>query len=534
MSITTVCPNIDTNLQHKDVMLVNPSNFTVRRWVATSYSNNAAQFSMPPPSTSVFIDRCFVMALPVTIAYAGTTTGSNLLQSGYDALRAYPISSIINNVQLTLNNVTFSFQTSEYVPFMARFWRQQRMSGFPSMLDNYQNYVDGVGSVNNPLGVFGNAVKETEPRGAYPMTVVNGSTASTITATIYEPVFVPVLHHNTGEGLGFTGIKSIDLTVNFASNLSRIVSHATSLATFSGITVTLGQPTIDMLYSSPPATMPQQLLSYNAEDLTRYITPVGQSMAPNATVSMTSTNIQLNCVPKWLLVFVREANTYRTYNTSDCALNISAVSINFDNLSGQLSSATEFDLWRLTVANGFQGTWADYHGLTTNVTNGTQVGTCGSFLKLYFGKDITLNEGSYVGKVGAYNLQMNVTVTNTNQSVTIQAPQLYIIAGSHQKIEISPDGLIKQILGIKPEISDNYMPFGEANEFYGGSFMDWLYKIGRFLKQHKLVSRVAKAIPHPVAQTVGELAEKFGYGGYGGYGGQVASRSELLDRIHRV
>jgi hypothetical protein len=534
MSVLTICPNIDTNLQHKDVMLVNPSNFTVRRWVSTSYSNNNATFSMPPPSTDVFIDRCFVMAVPMTITYTGTTTGSALLQAGYDSLRAYPISSVTNNAQLTLNNVTFSFQTSDFVPYLARFWKQQRMSGFPSMLDNYQNYVDGVGSVNNSLGTIGNSVKEVEPRGAYPMIVVNGATSSTITTTVYEPIFLPVLHHNTGDGLGFSGIKTIDLVINYANNLSRIVSHATSLATLSNVSVALGQPTIDMLYSSPPMNMPKQLLTYVADDLTRFITPVGQALAPNASANMTSTNIQLNCVPKWLLIFVREANQNLTYASTDTALNISALSINFDNLSGQLSSATEFDLWRLSVANGFQGTWTDYHGVTANPSTGAQIGTAGSFLKLYFGKDITLNEGSYVGKVGAFNLQLNLTVTNKNQSTTIQAPQLYMLIGSHQKIEISPDGFIKQTLGIVPRATDDYIPFGEANEFYGGSFMDWIYKLGRFIKSNKLISRVAKAIPHPIAQVVGDVADKVGYGGYGGYGGAVASRGDLLKRLQNV
>lgn len=534
MSLTTVCPNIDPNLQHKDVFLVSPSNFTVRRWVSTSYSSSSTTFSMPPPSTSVFIDRCLFLALPVTITYTGTTSGSALLQQGYDALRAYPISSIINNCNLVLNNVTFSFQTSDYVPYLARFWKQSHMSAFPSYLDTYQNYLDGVGDMNNPLGPFSNNVKDVQPRGGYPMLVVNGATSATMSGTIYEPVFMPPLHQNTGEGLGFSGMKTMDLTINYSSNLSRVVSHAPSLATFSGITVTLGQPTIDVLYSSPPqGVVRSHTLSYIADDLNRFITPVGQPLAPNATFQMTSTNIQLNCVPKWLVVFARESNTNLTYASTDTALNIQAVSINFDNLSGQLASATEFDLWRLSIANGLQMSWADWHGVTTNQSTGAEVGTAGSFLKLFFGKDITLNTGSYVGKVGAFNLQLNITVKNVNQTATIQAPQLYIITSSNQKIEISPDGQITQTLGVQLPTSDNYMPFGAATKFYGGSFMDWVWKINKFLRDTKAISGIARAIPHPIAQTISGIADTLGYG-EGGYGGRVASRGALLRRIQNA
>jgi len=546
MSLVTVCPNIDLNLQHRDIHLISPTAVTVRTWVATSSSNNVATFSMPPPSTSVFIDRCFMLSLPITVVYTGTTTGSALLETSKDALRAYPISSVINNVNLVLNNISFSFQTSDYVANMARFWKESKLSGFPSFMDQYQNYSDGVGAVNNPLGSYFNAVGLCQPRGGYPMTIVNGATSATLTSTVFEPIFMPPLNRCTGEGLGFTGIKTIDLTINYAANLTRIISHSTnSLATLTNVVVTLGQPIVYNIYSSPPLDYVPRPLEYMTDSLNRFVTPVGAPLAPNAVFTMTSTNMQLNAVPKWMLIFCREANSNLTYTSTDTVLNISNLAINFDNVAGQLSSASEFDLWRLSAANGLQSSWEQWHGTTPNISAGTQLGTIGSYLKLYFGKDITLKSTVYPGSVGAFNLQFNITVKNVNQTQTIQAPQLYVITSTAQKLVMTPDGYGTQILGVTQEGPTAYIPFDVANKFYGGSFKDWLGKIGHYLqkahqyvRENKLVSGSAKLIPNAMVKTLGEMAEHFGYGegegGEGGEGGRMASKSDLMRRIRNA
>jgi len=546
MSIVTVCPNIDLNLQHKDVKLLSPNAVTIRQWISTSYSNNQASFSMPPPSTSVFIDRCFMKATPVTIAYAGSTTGSNMLQLGYDALRAYPIASITNSDQLTLNNSTFTMQTSELVPYMARYWKAEHYSSFPSYLDTYQVYADGVAAINNPLGAYFNAIDHHQPRGGYPMIVVNASTSASITATIYEPIWLPCLHRNFENGLGFTNIRTCDLVTNYNANLARIVSHALSLATISSITVTMGQPIVYMKYSTPSmGYVPPPVMTYGSEDINRFITPYGATLTANSSATITSTNIQLGGVPRWVLIFCRESNANLTYASTDTACNISNVSINFDNQSGILSSSSEMNLYLMSAKNCLQDTWEQYHGVTSNLA--TQVGTTGSFLKLFFGKDIPLTPGSYPGKIGAYNLSMNVTVKNINQSASITAPNLYIITSVPQKLLIHNGGQVETILGIEERGDGEYVQYDNVVKYYGGSFHSFAAKVGKFfrpvvdwLKKTHLISTVASFIPHPLAQTISGVASRAGFGdgdgdGDGGMtvGGRVASRAELMKRIKK-
>lgn len=554
MSVSTICPNIDLNLQHKDIKLTSPASVTIRQWISTSYSNNQASFSMPPPSTSIFIDRCFLKATPVTINYTGNTVGPALLELGKDALRAYPIASITASDQLTLNNQQFVIQTSELVPYMARYWDQEHFSSFPSFLDTYQEYVDGFGANNNPLGSYADSINKHQLRGGYPMIIVNGALASSIQATIYEPIWVPVLHKEFDNGLGFTNIRTCDLVSNYNSNLARIVSHALSNATLTNVSVTMGQPIVYMKYNTPPVGFVPRTIQYGSEDINRFITQCPTApLAPNVGVTFPSTNIQLNAIPKWMLVFCRESTGNLTYNSTDTALNISNISINFNNISGILSSASEVDLYKISAKNGLQDTWEQWHGVTSRLA--TQVGTTGSFLKLYFGKDVTLAPNSFPGEVGAFNLSMTVTVKNVNQSSPIIAPQLYIITSTHQKLVIHEGGQIETILGVSGEEGE-YMPYDVAMEHYGGSFRDFLGKVGNFftkvgkpvvdfLRNTKLISTVGKALSGvpiigPAASTIGTVAERVGFGEDGGMevggmpvGGRVMSRAELLRRARK-
>jgi hypothetical protein len=472
-------------------------------------------------------------ATPVVITVTGTTSGSALFQGGYDCLRAFPIAAITNSDQLTLNNQTFVIQTSELIPYMARYWSQSKFTSFPSMLDTYQVYVDGVGAINNPLGQYMNALNSEKggmPRGAYPMVIVNGATSSTITATVYEPVWIPILHREFGMGVGLTNVRTCDLISNYSSNLARIFSHALSLATISAVSVAMGQPTVYQMYSTPPAGYVPQPMVYGTEDLNRFVTTVS-TLTANSSVTITSTNMQLNAIPKWILVFVRESNANLTYASTDTACRIDGVSINFNNISGILSTASSHDLFKTSVSNGLEASWEQWWGITSNLA--TKIGTTGSFMKLMFGKDITLAPGEFPGKIGAYNLSLNVTVTNVNQSASITAPSLYVITSVPQKVVIHEGGQVESILGLSGEQGE-YVSYESAMKNYGGSFGDFVKKIGKvlgkavgFLKDSHVISNIASMIPHPIAQTIGQSARAIGLG----EGGQTMSRSELMKRV---
>jgi hypothetical protein len=351
------------------------------------------------------------------------------------------------------------------------------------------------------------------------------------------------------DGLGFSNVRTMDVVVNLL-NLSRIVSHAiNSNVTISNISVAINQPILYMKYSTPKIGYVPRPLSYGSQEIVRFPTAYTSSLSPNASATIVSTNIQLNAIPSHVYLFVRDANANLTYTSTDTLCNISSVNFTFNNRSGLLSSASENTIFDMCRDNGLQDTWEDFHGVVsggaTSTVLSTAVGTCGSVVKLAFGKDISLNSSEWVGKIGAFNLQINVVATNRNQTVTLITPTLYVVPVTPQKLIFHEDGNIESILGISQVSGDApYIPFESVKEFYGGSFKDFIGKVANFfkpvvdfLKSSKIISTVSGLIPHPIAQTISQASSKLGFGegeGEGEDGGRVMSRSQLHRRMRRV
>lgn len=551
MSIVTVVPNLDLNLEHRDVIVEGSSDVSVRQWISTNYSNTALSFSCPPPSLSTFIERCIFLTVPVVITYTGTTTGAALLQNGYDALRAYPLSSIITNSTMTINNQTFTIQTRDVIPYLARYFCETSHTTFPSFLDKSAVYADLATSINNPLGSYFNSVDGFQPRGGFPTIIVNGATSSTLSATIIEPVFIPPLQMSQDKTLGFSNVRTMDFVFNFSSSLSRIVSHAISNATLTNVAVAIQQPTLTMKYYSPKPGYVPRALKFGTHEIVAFPTTSNTALTSNSSTTMVSSNIQLNAIPSHIYVFVRESNANLTYQSTDTFCNISGINITFNNVTGILSTCTEVDLYNIARANGLMDSWEAWKGYTT-VLGGAKIGTAGSILKLCFAKDITLRSDDFVGKTGAYNLLVNATVTNYNQQSSITNPTLYIIAVTPGSLTFHETGSIDKVLGVSRHAdSRQYIPYNVVRAYYGGSFMDVVSRVSSYLKpindwlrRSKAISSVASSIPHPAAHALSSLASSLGYGEGEGegmedsdteeMGGRVLSRQDLKRRLRNL
>ena len=105
----------------------------------------------------------------------------------------------------------------------------------------------------------------------------------------------------------------------------------------------------------------------------------------------------------------------RWYNTSSF-LTINNISINLNNQSGLLSSASQYDLWRLSVRNGSTQSWGEFSGqqlVTDNATGaGSLVASTGSLLVLNPAYDLSLPDYISCGSLGNYNFQFQCNVTN--------------------------------------------------------------------------------------------------------------------------
>jgi len=158
-------------------------------------------------------------------------------------------------------------------------------------------------------------------------------------------------------------------------------------------------------------------------------------------------------------------------------------SLNFDNFSGLLSSATSEQLYHMSVKNGLDMDWNTWSGLArvSNGAVGGSVATVGGFLVLKPGVDITLQSGQASSLVGNFTLQFNITVRNTF-AFPVQ-PQIYVItanSGFFESIRGS-SRIIKGVLSEQDIISAPLAPAGTADglaRMVGGKMMKLATRLG--------------------------------------------------------
>ena len=93
-----------------------------KQYTTTSVSNSSIQFSTPPPNFKTWIDRKQYFVLPVRIVLnAAVPNANNLLRAEYDAPRAFPISSSISTLAVSINNTSVSINMSDVIQGLLRY-----------------------------------------------------------------------------------------------------------------------------------------------------------------------------------------------------------------------------------------------------------------------------------------------------------------------------------------------------------------------------------------------------------------------------
>jgi len=136
---------------------------------------------------------------------------------------------------------------------------------------------------------------------------------------------------------------------------------------------------------------------------------------PNIT-TFNSTTIQLNQVPDLIIIYGRVPIAKQNYAYATSFFPITNITVNFNNQSGILASATTQDLWKISMKNGVQSTWNEFSGFA-NVNDpvtgaGKLVPTIGSMLVLSPTLDFGLPNYLSAGSLGNYNLQFILQMGN--------------------------------------------------------------------------------------------------------------------------
>ena len=450
---------------------------TMQRFPATSASNSSLIFSVQVPSENVVIARDVLLTTGISFTMnAGNTLGAGnpgavpvgsaaFDYGNTDALQAFPLASLMTTATAQINNTAVSINLQDVLPSLLRLNNSRELyrynSTTPSLPDQaYSRYAEGVGTNNNPLAGYSNASYDIDqvPRGAHPASIVVSRYAAGVfqdnspiavadtdtfiiefSTVVAEPLFLSPFIFGDPEynQQGLLGINNMTFTFNIDATCKRLFSTANpyirtiSLGTAadpngftsSGSISTLNIPSNPALLFQFLSTQPSDLIEAKNVvpymDFPRYLTASSNttSIAAHGSATLTSSNLQINQIPDLFIINIRKPMNSQTIQDASAFMTINNVSINLNNQSGLLSSASAYDLWRMSVKNGSTQSWAEFSGLSQSSAASGGVGqyrnTTGSLLIINAAYDLSLPSYISCGSLGNYNVQMQIGVTNT-------------------------------------------------------------------------------------------------------------------------
>ncbi len=530
-------PRTNITSAREYAVLKSGSQSTWKQYSTTAISNTSLQFSVPPPSGGIIVDRKCQLRVPVRLTITGTSTAAaqTLLRSGFDAPRAYGLSSAIQTLQSTINNQSTSIDLADVIQPLLRFNTDEKLktqdySTTPTYMDQSQSYADLVGTNRNPLGSYGDAGDgAVMPRGGFPFVVVSNPASVGIGEALTAVVdidfceYVYLSPYYWGKGYsecGFFNLVAMDFNITFLSQAgNRFWSHSSTLG---GIPLTNiaynfvgpfgptsfgnNAPFLYFNYITPQETQvlsPNQVITYPYFDVQRY--PTDQApLAAGASATFISNNIQLNSIPRRMYIFARMRNQdlYSSAENTDTFLSIENISIQFQNKNGLLASASKQQLYEMSVANHCHLSWAEWSGGPVYPASGnfaTRYGSVGSVLCIEFATQIGLDSLDAPGKLAQSMLQVQALCTNVSNAVI--TPSLYIVTVLEGTFTVEGLGRSSTNIGVinsEDIINCQQMAginYNETQHVNGGNFMSGLRNFGKWLKDTKVISNTLGQIP---------------------------------------
>ena len=151
---------------------------------AISKNANQHTFTINVPSPNIFVERqmpwssdCNLQFTVSVVAGAAPlpalTQMDPIISFGKDlCLAPFPLHTMVNGMQATINDCVVTMNTSEMLPEVLRladFKKNINQRTCPSALDNYQNYNDAYGTVGSVLANYSEVgIHGIVPNGAYP------------------------------------------------------------------------------------------------------------------------------------------------------------------------------------------------------------------------------------------------------------------------------------------------------------------------------------------------------------------------------
>jgi len=541
---------------------------TYQQFQAVSTSNSSIVFNVQIPSENIVIDRHLLLAsqLAFEITAANVPVGEQVFQYGLtDCLQAFPLNSLFTTTQATINNVSVSTNLQDVLPMLMRMNDKRMLSRYnsmtPSLADSaWGEYKDAPGSNSNPLAGYSNNGYDEDfmPRGAYSLdflqidrfvagvytdaspvsTGANNTWKIFIKVSLTEPFLAlsPFINCEPQCSAGLVGVNNLSMVLNVDNSCRRLFSTANNAvvggnslqgyiqnialgwadAPQGGASQAVGFSNTRLLFNFL-SLQPEQYAKISTKnvvpylDYPRYLTTFtsGTNIAPGATTTLTSQSIQLNQVPDLILITARVPMSSQNWNYSSSFLAIEGISVNFNNASGLLASATQQDLYNLSFRNGSAQNFYEFRGeadVNDNATGGVdKVATTGSLLVMNPVFDFSLPSYLSASSLGQYQFQFNLRVKN-QYDFTIQQPEICIITinsgifATQQGTSQIFTGILtkEQVLRTKEQNPVPHLASDEYKRMVGGKLQN--RGMGSLMKMVKEIPKMAMGmrgmLPH--------------------------------------
>lgn len=426
--------------------------------------------------------------------------------------RQFPLHSIIDNIDLTLNGTHFSTDPNKYIKAVQQYttpeFRNHTFNETAHHPDTYEgdyetpylvaNYPLRANPIHNGRGIsLGEGRLGEQPRGVIQNNIglnkglVQGNVGTCsadnteLTYTFVEPLMISPLCAAYGKGM--TNINNIDVSCKFRSNLkmafsllptTNILNLATNndLAAANFSVEVVGTPQLRIRNFTPQddIKIPNEIVMEYYQPR-RFESVIAPAIVVDTEESKTTNNRRLDQIPEALYLWVGKTFAKEEMVRSDGYGELTNVNITFGNQVGILSKHTQDQLRELAIENGCD---------LLDANEAREKGYC---LKLIFGKDIPLADNESPGTRGDYNIQIEAkfkfqTAHSDASSTALQ--EMYVNCG--QAI-VSPNECRVQtgLLDLKDNIDAENMGhhYALADDVAGAGLFDSL-------------SKYAKKVPH--------------------------------------
>ena len=450
----------------------------------------------------------------------------------------------------------------------------------PNQFDNLAEYKDAYTDAKTPeynavLGDCRNSGEYWKPRGSFKLLAIGddfstGDVTGAYTPagandedkTVYlkfqftEPLMMlsPFTAFDS-EGSGLYGIQNLTFNFTLESENCRAIRMAdlgftTGIPTVSVAGYLNSELQFEFLSPHDTTVLPSRCVS-NYYETPRYILASNTPIPSDATVSIPFSTFSLNQIPDMIIIYARKKVADQNIHDTDVNLAIKNINLNFNNVSGLISSYSPEQLYNITRKNNLNVDWEQFDGVTHKWTAADparldDIGTIGSPIVLRFGNDIPLSSTALAsGSLGQYSIQFNITLYN--QTLNAITPEVVMIA-VNSGLFVSYSGSSSIYSGIlsKSDVLNckmNEEPVSETDirRLVGHGFMDKLKRmpssVVNFIGQHhKALGALAKkGLAHLPDNQYAKMGVKglsmLGYGDSGG-GDSGGSRSGGALRRH--